>query len=123
MSDNQIFNDLKKKAHAFNLLTYRLTEKFPRSELYGTISQLRRAAISVMLNFLEGHARFKPKVKLNFFEISYGSSKECKYLLFFALEKKWIIKAEYKEAFELADSIGAMLWKMISGLENMIGAE
>lgn len=76
-----------------------------------------------MLNFLEGFARFKPKVKVNFFETSYGSVKECSYLIFFALEMKWINKEEYVLLFNLSDSIGAMLWKIISGIKKDIGEE
>ena len=115
-----IYKDLRIKTHKFIKLVYTITNKFPKSELYGTVSQLRRAAISIMLNYLEGFARFKPKVKVNFFEISYGSNKECRYLVFFALDMKWINKKEYDELFGLSDNIGAMLWKIIEGTKEDI---
>lgn len=120
---NNFFDNLKIKIHQFILLTYNLTDKFPRSELYGTTSQIRRAAISIMLNFQEGFARFKPKVKLNFFETSYGSIKECKYLIYFALEKKWINQEEYDHAFGLVDDIGKMFWGIIDGLSKQVKDE
>ena len=85
MVEDLFYTKLKRNTHRFVMLTYDYTEQFPRSELYGTISQFRRAAISIMLNYVEGYARFKPKVKLNFFETAYGSARECKYLLFLAL--------------------------------------
>ena len=72
-------NILKLKTHQFIKLIYQETLNFPKHEQYGLTSQIRRAAVSVMLNYLEGFARFKPKVKLNFYEISFGSIKECKY--------------------------------------------
>ena len=99
---------------------YDLTNQFAKSELYGTVSQLRRAVVSIMLNYLEGFARFKPKVKLNFWEISFGSLKESKYLIFLGLEKKWIKREQYSQAFRLADELSAMLWKMIIGLQGTI---
>lgn len=114
------FDEIKIKIHKFIMLVYNFIDKFPKCELYGVSSQLRRAAISIMLNFVEGFARFKPKVKLNFFETSYGSVKECKYLLFFSKEKGWITVDEYKIAFKMIDEIGAALWKIIAGLENEI---
>lgn len=114
---------LKDKIHSFISLVYDLTEKFPKSELFSTTSQLRRASISIMLNYLEGFARFKPKVKVNFWETSYGSAKECKYLIFFALDRKWITKEEYEKTHALVDEIGAMLWKIINGLNKQIDSD
>lgn len=116
-----IYTDLKIKIHEFVKLVYKVTEKFPKSELYGSTNQVRRAALSIMLNFLEGYARFKPKVKLNAFETSYGSNRECRYIIFFALEMGWINTEEYNLLFGLSDDIGAMLYKIISGLQKEIG--
>ncbi|PJB19449.1 four helix bundle protein, partial [Candidatus Falkowbacteria bacterium CG_4_9_14_3_um_filter_36_9] len=59
----------------------KITRSFPKDELYGITSQLRRAALSVILNYIEGYARKRDKVYKNFLEISYGSLKEAKYLL------------------------------------------
>ncbi len=87
----QTFHDkLKMKMDEFAHLSYKLTKKFPRDELYGVISQLRRAALSIILNYIEGYARKKKLVTLNFLEISYGSLKECKYLLYFSLKENYI---------------------------------
>ena len=91
-------------------VVYALSRKFPKEEMYGSVSQLRRAALSVNLNYLEGYARMKDKVYINFLEMSYGSLKESKYLLKFALEEKYIELTEYSKAKGLAEEIGAMLW-------------
>lgn len=64
--------ELKKKTHEFIMFMYNITEKFPKSELYSTSNQFRRASVSVMLNNVEGYARKKPKVQLNFYETFYG---------------------------------------------------
>lgn len=64
---------------------YLITKNFPKEEIYGLTSQLRRATLSVMLNYVEGYARRKGagcKVYQNFLEISFGSLKESKYLLY-----------------------------------------
>jgi len=44
--------------------------------------------MSIMLNYVEGYARRRDKVKLNFYEISHGSAQECKYIIFFAYEQR-----------------------------------
>lgn len=94
-------------------LAYRLTKGFPQAELYGITSQLRRAALSVILNYIEGYARRREKINKNFLEISYGSLKESVYLLDFALVEGYLPKSAHGEAKELADRIGKMLWGII----------
>ncbi len=82
------------------------------------VSQIRRAALSIILNYIEGYARQRNAVKLNFWEISYGSLKETKYLLHFSLVEKYCKGSDYKEAILLADEIGAMLWKSIQSIKK-----
>ncbi|PIR75319.1 MAG: hypothetical protein CO030_04115 [Candidatus Magasanikbacteria bacterium CG_4_9_14_0_2_um_filter_42_11] len=66
MSDSLFHTNLKQKTHTFVMLVYDITEHFPKTELYGVSSQMQRASLSILLNYVEGYARFKPKVKLNF---------------------------------------------------------
>lgn len=99
-------------------LIYKLTKNFPKEEIYGTTSQSRRAALSVILNYIEGYARGKNKVHKNFLEISYGSLQESKYLVDFSFEEGYLSKQDYEIAKKLADDIGAMLWGTISKLET-----
>jgi len=106
-------DQLKGKMDKYVHLVYKLTRKFPKEELYGVVSQLRRAALSVVLNYIEGYARMKNKVHKNFVEISYGSLKESKYLLHFSLVENYISKSEYEEAITLAEEIGAMLYGIL----------
>jgi len=94
-------------------LIYKTSKNFPREEIYGITSQLRRAGLSVILNYIEGYARQKDKVYKNFLEISYGSLKETKYLLHFCLIEKYLLKENYQKLIKLSDEIGAMLWKTI----------
>ena len=60
---------------------YKLTESFPRSELFGLTSQLRRAAVSVPTNIVEGSHRSTLPDYLHFLDIAFGSLAEVGYLL------------------------------------------
>ena len=115
------FHDLLKiKIHKFVNYCYLISNKFPKCELYGVVSQLRRASMSVMLNYVEGYARKRDKVKLNFYEISHGSLQESKYILFFTCGQNWINEKQYKEGLAMADEIGRMLWSTINMLDYKI---
>jgi four helix bundle protein len=96
---------------------YKVTKNFPKEEIYGVTSQLRRATLSVILNYIEGYARVKNKVHKNFLEISYGSLQESKYLLEFSLKEGYIVEEEYRKAIMLAENIGAMLWGVIKNIK------
>jgi four helix bundle protein len=80
---SQSFEDVGvwKKAHGFVLDVYRLTEKFPRTELFGLTSQLRRAAVSVAANFAEGFKKRGKPDKMRFYNIAQSSLEECRYYL------------------------------------------
>jgi four helix bundle protein len=116
---NNFHEDLKHKMDEFAHLIYKITKVFPREELYGITSQLRRAALSVILNYIEGYARKREAVYKNFLEISYGSLKEAKYLLYFSFKEEFIKeKSEYSKVIQLAEEIGAMVWGILAKLKN-----
>lgn len=108
---------LKQQMDAYVHLIYKLTKTFPEDERYGVTSQLRRAALSVILNYIEGYARGGGKIYKNFLEISFGSLKESSYLLDFSLAEHYIFQEQYKIAKDLAEEIGAMLWGTMKHLE------
>jgi four helix bundle protein len=66
---------------------YDESESFPKSEQFGARSQLRRSALSVMLNYKEGYARQSSGDLRRFLKISYGSLKESEYLVEFAKKR------------------------------------
>jgi len=72
------------KAHAFVLVVYKITEAFPRSEIYGLSSQFRRAATSIAANITEGFKKRSSADKVRFFNIAQGSLEECQYYLILA---------------------------------------
>ncbi|MDB4474664.1 four helix bundle protein [Opitutaceae bacterium] len=87
MSDpSQSFRDVLvwQKAHTFTLAIYRLTDAFPKSELFALTSQLRRAAASIPANFVEGFRKRTTPDKLRFYNTAQGSADECLYHLILA---------------------------------------
>lgn len=111
--NNKFHDKLKVKMDEFVHLIYNISKCFPKEELYGVTSQIRRAALSIILNYIEGYARRKNKIYKNFLEISYGSLKETKYLLYFSLIERYLTEKDYKRAVKLSEEIGAMLWTTI----------
>lgn len=109
---------LKNKIHKFIKDIYLNTQQFPSHEQYGLTSQIRRAAVSVMLNYLEGFARLQTKVLLNFLKISFGSVKEVKYILYLAKELNYLSSSKYSDLIKQAEEISAMLWCSIKTLEE-----
>jgi len=89
---------------------YDATDSFPKNELFGITSQLRRSSLSVMLNYIEGYARQQKNTYRNFIEIAYGSLKEASYLIYFSYKRGFLHEAQYKELSLLADEIGRMMW-------------
>lgn len=82
------FRDLKiwQEGHALALQVYRVSTRFPREEMYGLTSQLRRAAASVPANLAEGVGRRTTREFINFLCIARGSLQEVDYFLQLAKE-------------------------------------
>lgn len=72
------------KAHAFALMVYKMTTAFPKHELFGLSSQLRRAAVSVPSNIVEGFKKRGRADKLKYMNIAEASLEECRYYLILA---------------------------------------
>ncbi len=64
------------KAKLLAIEVYKLTDNFPKSEVYGISSQMRRAAVSIPSNIAEGYRRHHHKEQLQFFRIAFGSGAE-----------------------------------------------
>ena len=79
----QTFRDLIvwQKAHKFVLHAYKLSQSFPREEIYGLTSQFRRAAVSIAANIAEGFKKRGQPDKARFLNIAHGSLEECRYYL------------------------------------------
>lgn len=117
MTEKNFHSKLKLLMDEFVSRVYKITKYFPKEEIYGLTSQLRRAALSVILNYIEGYARQRRLVLKNFLEISYGSLKESKYLIYFSAKQGYTKKSEEKKLLDLSEKIGAMLWGIIRKLK------
>jgi four helix bundle protein len=91
MLSTKTFEDLKvwQKAHQLVIKIYRLSKGFPRDEMFGLISQLRRAAVSVPANVAEGFKRVAVPDKLRFFNIAQASLEEVRYYLILVHDLKY----------------------------------
>ena len=89
-----------------------LTSEFPKAELYGLVSQLRRAAISIPSNIAEGNGRSSRKEYAYNLSIAYGSALECEPQLIIAKELKFVNEREYIKVENLLNEILRMLNSM-----------
>ncbi len=105
---------LFQKADIFAQAVYEITCSFPREELYGITSQLRRAVLSIPLNITEGYARRSDQDHRRFLDITYGSLKEVKYLLYFSKQRKIISSDDYEKTILMAEELSKLLWSKIS---------
>ncbi len=86
------------KSRDLALAVYKLTGCFPRSELYGLTSQMRRAVISISSNIAESYHRFHSKEKRQFLTIAFGSGSELESQI--EIAKVLFSKLDYKEVEE-----------------------
>ena len=85
---------------------YLATKNFPREEIYGMTSQLRRAALSVPTNIVEGYGRQRKNELKQFTNIALGSLAETEYLLDFSLRLGYLNNEAYKPLYNLRDEVG-----------------
>ena len=86
------FHDMQvwKKAHDLTIKIYHATASFPKDELFGLVSQLRRAAVSIPSNIAEGCGRGGSTELKRYLEIAAGSSSEVEYQILLAHDLKYI---------------------------------
>lgn len=109
------FTDLKawQEAHKLTLLVYQVTDRFPKSELYGLTSQLRRAVVSVESCVAEGFCRFHYKDRLNFYSEARGSLGEVESQIIDARDLKFIWDDDFKLIWEQAEKVSVVLGGLI----------
>lgn len=106
---------LWQKAHAFTLAVYRSTGAFPRHELYGLTSQLRRAATSIPSNVVEGFRKRTKPDKIRFYNTAQGSADECLYQLILAHDLGY---ADTESLQGDLEEVSRLLQGYINGLER-----
>jgi len=83
------------RAHGLTLQVYKITESFPKEELYGLTSQIRRAAASIPTNIAEGCGRGTDAELARFIDIALGSASEVEYHLLLAHDLGYIAENDY----------------------------
>jgi four helix bundle protein len=104
--------DAWQKSHELVLRVYQLTQSWPKNELYGLVSQTRRAALSVPINIAEGAARRGSREFRRFLDISWGSYSELSYCLRVAGDLGYVSAAERESINDLQTTVGKLLWKL-----------
>ena len=97
-------------------LLYELTEKFPKQEIFGLTSQIRRAAVSIPANIAEGYARKHKNEYIQFIRIAYASGAELETHLIIAQNLKILESPQIEKAQNMLDMIMRMLNKLIASL-------
>ena len=109
------FEDLVvwQKAHSLVMRIYKLSKGFPKDELFGLTSQLRRAAVSIPANIVEGFKRATIPEKLRYFNIAQGSLEEVRYYMILTRD------LEYANALDLNEDIGEIGRMLESYMKSM----
>ena len=117
-SDMKDFHELKvwQKAHELTLSIYQVTVDFPRAELYGLTSQLRRASASIAANLAEGCGRSGDAEFARFCSIAMGSASELEYHLLLARDLKLFKPGDYEELAPRATELKRMLTALLQKL-------
>lgn len=109
---------LLKKSHELVVNIYKITQKFPKEETYGLTSQIRRAAVSIPSNIVEGKARKSKKDYKRFLLISRGSLEELNYQMLLSRDLGYIDKNNYEKFVEQAVEVGKLLTGVMKSVDS-----
>ena len=107
-----------KRAHSMTLAVYKASEDFPRHELFGLSSQIRRSAASIGANIAEGYALGSSANYLRHLNIAIGSLAEAEYHLELAHDLGYLVDADYSELCDLASEVGYLLSRLKASIER-----
>ncbi len=115
------FTDLEawKEAHKLTLVIYRVTNNFPKTELYGLTSQLKRAAVSIESCIAEGFSRYHYKDRLRFYYDSRGSISEVQSQSITAKDLGLMTEKDFEGIFNQAEKVGIILRGLIRSTGNL----
>ena len=120
MSKIENFTDLDawKESHKLVILIYKITNNFPKDELFSLTNQIKRAAVSISSNIAEGFSRYSKNEKRQFYAIAKGSLTEVENQLIIARDVGYIPNEQYEEIFLQTINVG----KLISSLLRYINS-
>ncbi|MBI5017293.1 MAG: four helix bundle protein [Deltaproteobacteria bacterium] len=120
IQDRWVKLDVWRVADDLACRVYEVTRSFPRAEAYGATSQLRRAALSIPTNIVEGYGRRGDRELRHFVNISLGSLAEVKYLLHFVHRIGYLCDVDYEEMIGRYNELGRMLWSFYGKIARSV---
>ena len=122
MSTVKSFEELTiwQEARELTSKIYILSKRFPKEELYGLTSQIRRASVSIMSNIAEGFNRRSTKEFINFLIISRASISEVQNDLYISLDLNYINKKDFETIYNHAQKISMSINKLITYLRSQV---
>jgi four helix bundle protein len=106
-------------AHELALEVYRVTDQWPKAELYGLTAQTRRAALSAPTNIAEGAAKRGKAEFGRYLNIALGSLSELSYLLRFSKDRGLLNNSSWESLNLLRGKAGLLLWKLYRSVRPM----
>ena len=110
--------DVWKLADDLAYKVYQATKEFPKEERYGITSQLRRSALSIPTNIVEGYSRKGDKELSHFISISLGSLAEVKHLVHFSNRLGYLSTESFEELKKGYDILGRKLWRFYKSIKG-----
>ncbi len=119
------YRDLEVWQKAMDLVVgcYRMTEQFPKTELYGLTSQLQRAAVSIPANIAEGQGHSHTREFLNHLSVAYGSLMEVETHLEIAARLEYLDQAALNRLLDQTGEIGRMLNGLMQALNRRLATD
>ena len=116
------FSDLEswKQAHKLAITIYQITKQFPKEEVFGLISQMRRCAVSITSNIAEGFSRQSYKEKIQFYSMALGSVTEIQNQLLLVRDIKYIDEEDFSQIAEQAITVHKLLNGLIKKSKEKI---
>ena len=109
------FKNLKvwQKSYRLTLQVYRSTRSFPKEELFGLVSQIRRSASSIGANIAEGVGRKSDGELTRFLHIARGSASELEYHLLLAKDLEFLTQKDFNDLMRITEEVQRMLTSLI----------
>ena len=104
------------KAYKLALESYKATKDFPKEEIYGLVSQMRRSAVSISCNIAEGYRRGHRKEYIQFLYMAHGSCGELETLLSLSFDLGLINKEPFEKLYPMQEEVSRLLYGLIASL-------
>jgi len=116
----QSYKDLivYQKGYKLALEIYKATKDFPKEEIYGLVSQMRRSAVSIPCNIAEGYRRGHRKEYIQFLHVSHGSCGELETLLSLSFDLGLLDKDSFEKLYPMQEEISRLLNGLIASLSK-----